>query len=132
MSAIRKDEARTTVNEAGLELRSAPAGDMLVGFERWPKGRVEDLFEGLPGKECHASHWGYTLKGKWRVRSADGERLVQAGEAYYLAPGHTLLEILEPVELIEFTPAKDPYLDQSVRAFQRNLPKILAALKATR
>jgi len=131
MAAIRKNDTRASVNEAGLELRSVQAGEILVGFERWPKGRVEGLFEGLDGNECQASHWGYVIRGKVRVRTAQGEKLVQAGEAYHLAPGHTLVEVLEPVELVEFTPAKDPYLADSVKAFQRNLPKVLATLKAT-
>lgn len=130
MIAIRKNDAPVGVHEAGMEIRSIEAGSMYVGFERWPSGRVESLFDGLPGRMCQAEHWGYTLKGKWRVRTSQGDHLVEAGQAYHLPRGHMLLEVLEPIEVVEFTPVNDPYVDQTIKAFERNLPKVLAGLRA--
>jgi hypothetical protein len=43
------------------------------------------------------------LKGRIRIRYADREEVLSAGDAYYLAPGHTTV-VEEEVELIEFSP----------------------------
>jgi hypothetical protein len=43
------------------------------------------------------------LKGRLRVRYKDHEETLQAGDAYYMAPGH--LPIFdEDTELVEFSP----------------------------
>ncbi len=43
------------------------------------------------------------LKGKMRVKYADHEEVITAGEAYYLAPGH-LPVMEEDCEMVEFSP----------------------------
>ncbi|HVL87575.1 MAG TPA: hypothetical protein VM681_06175 [Candidatus Thermoplasmatota archaeon] len=129
MIAISRKNLVANVDRSGLEIRSAPAGDMIVGWERWPAGDVSGLFRGLPGDACQAEHWGYTVAGKWRVRTAAGVETIEAGQAYYVPRGHVLLEIVEPMEVVEFTRAKDPYLTESVKAFETNLPGVMRALK---
>ncbi|HLE96889.1 MAG TPA: hypothetical protein VI997_05910 [Candidatus Thermoplasmatota archaeon] len=129
MTVINRTDAPVAVAEAGLEIRSIQAGDMYVGFEKWPRARLEALFEGMPGNACQAEHWGFVLKGKMRARTKDGEITIEAGQAYHLDRGHTVLEVLEPAEVVEFTPVKDPYLAETVRVFEQNLPKLLATLK---
>jgi mannose-6-phosphate isomerase-like protein (cupin superfamily) len=43
------------------------------------------------------------LKGRMRVRYADREVVVEAGDAYYMEPGHS--PVLEAgTELVEFSP----------------------------
>jgi mannose-6-phosphate isomerase-like protein (cupin superfamily) len=46
------------------------------------------MLRGLPGDACQCSHWGYLLKGKMTVRYADREEVIEAGDAFYLPPGH--------------------------------------------
>lgn len=129
MIAIPKSSAPLAFKGQGMEVRSAEAGTMFVGMETWPVGSLESLFDGLPGNECRAEHWGYTVRGAWRVRTHNGEETIEAGQAYHLPRGHTLLEVLEPLEIVEFTPLGDPYLAETVEAFQKNLPRVLPLLR---
>ena len=47
------------------------------------------MLSGLPEGRCPCPHWGYVLKGRMTVRYADHEEVCEAGEAFYLPPGHT-------------------------------------------
>ncbi len=43
------------------------------------------------------------IKGRLRIKYADREETISAGEAYYLEPGHIPV-IEEDAELVEFSP----------------------------
>jgi hypothetical protein len=87
-----------------VTLREAEWGDMTVGLERFPAGTdTEALFKGLPDDRCQCEHWGYVIKGRLRIRYADHEEVVNAGDAYYMAPGHLPIYD-EDTELVEFSP----------------------------
>ncbi len=78
-------------------------GDMDAGFWTFPAGFDSTLlFKELP-HGCECPHWGYLLKGRMRVKYADHEEVMTAGEAYYLAPGH-LPVMEEDCEMVEFSP----------------------------
>lgn len=63
------------------------------------KGGVDDL--------CQASHMGYVLKGKFGIRTADGdEQVYEAGEAFLLEPGHTPINYAGS-EYVAFTPTAE-------------------------
>jgi hypothetical protein len=47
------------------------------------------MLSGLPGGRCPCPHWGYVLKGRIIVRYADHEEVCEAGDAFYMPPGHT-------------------------------------------
>jgi hypothetical protein len=64
------------------------------------------LLKGLPDDRCQCPHWGYLLAGRLRVRYASHEEIVNLGEVYYMAPGHTMAAEAGTV-LIEFSPKKD-------------------------
>jgi hypothetical protein len=91
------------------EGRQADAGEMRIAFESMPAQFPPDEspFKGLPDDRCQCDHWGYLFKGSFRVSYTDGpEEVVRAGEAYHLRPGH-FVQTLEPVELIEISPAEE-------------------------
>jgi len=46
------------------------------------------LLAKLPGGNCSCPHWGYVLKGRMTVRYPDREEVFEAGDAYYMPPGH--------------------------------------------
>ena len=74
---------------------------------------------GLPDDRCQCPHWGYLLKGSFRVTYLDGpDEIVRAGEAYHLRPGH-FVQSLEPVELIELSPVRAH--DVTLAAITRNM-----------
>jgi len=88
----------------GVRSQQIEWGDMNVALERLPAGLdTAPLFKGLPDDRCQCPHWGYVLKGRMRVRYADREEIIRAGDAYYLAPGHIPL-FEEETEVIEFSP----------------------------
>jgi hypothetical protein len=72
-----------------------------AGFDSAP------FYRGLPDDMCPCEHWCYLVRGKLRYRFADGETITaEAGQTFHLRAGH-LADVLEPAELIEFTPAED-------------------------
>jgi hypothetical protein len=88
------------------ESRVLQLGDMTVAFERWKAGAdTRPLYADLPGGACRADHYGFVLKGRARLLTESGEEVVQAGQAYHLAPRHNVI-IEEDAELVEFTPVE--------------------------
>src|SRR5256714_7644436 len=49
------------------------------------------LLKGLPGDSCHCPHWGYVLSGRLTFRFPDHEEVFEAGDAFYVPPGHVQL-----------------------------------------
>ena len=47
------------------------------------------MLAGLPGGVCQCPHWGVVTKGRMTVTYADREEVFEAGDAYYMTPGHT-------------------------------------------
>lgn len=77
------------------------------------------LLKGLPDNLCPCTHWGYVFKGSVRVRYADHEEVINAGDAFYMAPGHCLTNEAG-TEMLQFT-KKGPELDQTTETIQRNM-----------
>lgn len=46
------------------------------------------LLKGLPDDMCDCPHWGYMLKGSWTVHYGDHDETFEAGDAFYMKPGH--------------------------------------------
>jgi mannose-6-phosphate isomerase-like protein (cupin superfamily) len=46
------------------------------------------MLAGLPGGHCSCPHWGYVVKGQLTVRYNDREEVMEAGDAFYMPPGH--------------------------------------------
>ena len=63
------------------------------------------MLASLPGGSCSCPHWGYVVKGRMIVRYADHEEVVEAGDAFYMAPGHAP-EAEEGTEIIQFSPTE--------------------------
>jgi hypothetical protein len=64
------------------------------------------LMQGLPGDRCNCPHWGYVLKGRLTYRFDDHEEIVEAGDAFYLPPGH--IPVVEAgTEFVQFSPAHE-------------------------
>lgn len=84
-------------------IREIEWGDMDGSFSAFPAGtNTAPLFKELP-HGCECSHWGYLFKGKLRVKYADHEEIIHAGEAYYMPPGHIVV-MEEDCEMVEFSP----------------------------
>jgi len=63
------------------------------------------MLASLPGGNCTCPHWGYVFKGRLTIRYADHEETVEAGEAFYMTPGHAPAAEAG-TELVQFSPAE--------------------------
>jgi hypothetical protein len=77
------------------------------------------LYKGLPDDRCQCPHWGYVLNGAVTFRYADGEETIEAGEAYYVPPGHVPVKHAPGTELVMFSPAEELAVTEA--AMQRNM-----------
>lgn len=105
-TATRETAKLEFLDEALGESRVLQIGDMTVAFERWKAGTdTRPLYADLPGGACPANHYGYVLRGRARLVTADGEEVIHAGQAYHMPPGHNVM-VEEDSELVEFTPVQ--------------------------
>lgn len=82
------------------------------------------LLKGQPDDSCQCPHWGYVLKGKVTFRFADHEEVFEAGDAFYLPPGHVPLAE-GGSEYIQFSPSEE--LQVVSAAMVKNLQAMQAA-----
>ena len=107
MEALRRDDLKVRVEAEGVELRTKHVGDLTVAWVRLSQGiDLAPGLQGLPGDLCPCPHWGYMLKGRLRMKTADGDRVFAAGDAFYWAPGHAP-EALEDAEYVDFSPTAE-------------------------
>ena len=79
-------------------------GGYTVAFETYSQDAdLTPFFNGLPDDRCQAAHWGYVLKGRLTYHFADHDETFEAGDAYYVPPGHTP-ELFKGTEVVEFIP----------------------------
>jgi Cupin domain len=97
-------------------------GGYTVGFESYTEDAdMAPLFKGLPDDRCQSPHWGYVIKGRVAYNVDGREEVIEAGEAYYVPPGHTP-KIFAGTELIEFSPTDE---------FSRTIEQVTKNLEAT-
>jgi hypothetical protein len=100
-------------------------GGWTVGFETYTEDAdLSPLFEGLPDDECQCEHMGYVIKGKLAFRSAGREEVFEAGDAYYVGPGHTPV-LYAGTEVVEFSPTDE--LGRTMEFVTTNLEKMQAS-----
>jgi mannose-6-phosphate isomerase-like protein (cupin superfamily) len=63
------------------------------------------LLKGMPGDQCQCPHWGYVIKGRMTYMTDDGEHVVEAGDAFYLPPGH-VPRAAAGTEFVQFSPTE--------------------------
>ena len=91
MPKVSRETASETIALEGLEVQLEHLdGGYSVCFEsHTADADLADLFRGLPDDRCQLPRWGYVIKGKVAFRLADREETYEAGDAYYVPPGHT-------------------------------------------
>ena len=81
---------------------------------------LADLFRGLPDDRAQLPRWGYVLEGKVGFRFADREETYEAGDAYYVPPGHTPVHYAG-AEIVEFSPTE--ILGETIPVVMKNLER---------
>ena len=65
------------------------------------------VLKGLPDDRCQCPHWGYVLKGRFTYRCGDREETFEAGDAFYLPPGHVGVSNEPGSEIMQFSPSEE-------------------------
>ena len=100
-------------------------GGYTVGFETYTADAdLTPLFVGLPDDRCQCSHWGYVMMGKVTFKTADGDETFEAGDAYYVGPGHTPI-LYAGTEVIEFSPTEE--LGRTMEVVTKNMERAPSA-----
>lgn len=104
MPKLSKDSA-PNIQDLGLAVDcSGDLDDTTVNFVTIRQDHsLAPLLRGLPGDSCQCPHWGYLLAGKLTVSYADHEETYQAGDAFYMTPGH-IPAAQAGTQLIQFSP----------------------------
>ncbi|MFJ3880589.1 hypothetical protein ACIPW5_24390 [Streptomyces sp. NPDC090077] len=108
MAKTTREAAPVEIEGGGLEVRVAEIGGGLsAGFFRLPAGTdMTGAVQGLPGDMCPCPHWGYVLKGRLLMRTAEGDEEYGAGEAFYWGPGHIPVALAD-TEYVDFSPTAE-------------------------
>ena len=103
----------------GVTSRQTVWGEMNVALETFPAGLdTAPVFKGLPDDRCQCPHYGYVLNGRMKIRHPDHEEVIEAGDIYYIEPGHIPL-FEEDTEVVEFSP-KGEY-QKTMEVVRRNM-----------
>jgi hypothetical protein len=104
MESLDRKDFELRVGGGGLEFRTKQLGDHTMSWVFFPKGTdMAPALAGLPQDLCQCPHWGYIIKGRLRMKTANGTSEYKTGDAFYWAPGHAP-EALEDVEYVEVSP----------------------------
>jgi hypothetical protein len=86
------------------EDRSSELGGYTVSFVTIREAMdLAPMLAPLPGGRCACPHWGTLLKGRMVVHYEDHDEVIQAGDAFYMPPGH-VPEADADTEFIQFSP----------------------------
>jgi hypothetical protein len=90
MPKAAKETTPTTMDFEIAEDRSCQLDDFTVNFVTVRQDHdLAPMLAGLPEGRCHCPHWGVMAKGRMTVTYADREEVFEAGDAFYMSPGHT-------------------------------------------
>ena len=120
MPKASKTTASETVELEGYEghMESMEDGYTVV-FEKYTADAdLTPFFKGLPDDRCQAAHWGYVFSGKVTFKTAKGEETFEAGDAYYVGPGHTPV-LYAGTEIVEFSPTEE--LERTLETIGKNM-----------
>lgn len=117
MPSSKPDDLPMKELAPGYTTHSEQWGDVTVVFDRMESGQdASSMLSELPDGRCQAHHWGYLVKGRFRVDYGSHCEEIDAGSAYYVPAGHTIT-VLENSEALEFTRTDE--LDVTFAAIRR-------------
>lgn len=102
----------------GVEVREGAVGEYTVNFLSFTETQdMTAMFTGLPGGRCQCPHWGVVLEGRQTWRFADREEVFEAGDAFYVEPGHVPVFEAGTV-MIQFSPTEElKATDEAIRRY---------------
>jgi hypothetical protein len=122
---VSKDTATGGGDYGAVIDRSEEIGNYTVNFVQFNEDvDATPLMKGLPDDRCQCPHWGYVISGRLHFRFADHEETFEAGDAFYLPPGHVPFKHEPGTLLVQFSPAEE--LRQTEAAIERNMKALQA------
>jgi hypothetical protein len=107
MPKASKQTASKVVDYGPAEDRTEEFGGYTMNFVSIRQDAdLAPMLKGLPGDSCQCPHWGYMLNGSLTVRYADREEVIEAGDAFYLPPGHVPAGVAG-TEFVQFSPSDE-------------------------
>lgn len=105
MPRTSRDTASDAITVDGLDVRMEHLeGGYSVCFEsHTADADLAGWFRGLPNDQSQLPRWGYVVRGRVGFRFDDHAEVYEAGDAYYVPPGHTPIHHAG-AEIVEFSP----------------------------
>ena len=130
MPNVSRETASEQIAFEGIEVRLENLeGGYSVCFESHTlDADLADLFRGLPDDRAQLPRWGYVIEGKVGFRFSDREETYEAGDAYYVAPGHTPVHHAG-AEIVEFSPTD--ILGETIPVVMKNLQSRAASVSGS-
>jgi hypothetical protein len=106
MSKVSKDSATQGGDHGPVVDRSEELDGYTVNFLTFRQDMDQTpLLKGMPDDRCQCPHWGYVTKGRLTFRFADHDEVIEAGDAFYLPPGHIGVGNEPDTEYVQFSPS---------------------------
>jgi hypothetical protein len=125
MPKVSKDSATQGGDHGVVEDRSDRLDGYTVNFVTFRQDvDATPLLKGLPDDECQCPHWGYVIKGRLTYRLGGREEVFEAGDAFYLPPGHIPVQNDPGSEMLQFSPAES--LQKTAAVMEKNMQAMTA------
>lgn len=130
MSSVSRESATERITLEGLDvsLENLEGGYTVCFESHTADADLADLFRGLPEDRAQLPRWGYVIKGRVGFRFSDREETYEAGDAYYVPPGHTPVHYAG-AEIVEFSPTE--ILGETIPVVMTNLEAAGAEVGST-
>jgi hypothetical protein len=128
MPKASKDTAPGGGDYGPVSDRNAEFGGYTVNFVTFHEDiDATPLLKGLPNDQCQCPHWGYVVSGRLHFRVADGgEETFEAGDAFYLPPGHVPFKHEPGTQIVQWSPTDA--LSQTDETIMRNMEAMRQAV----
>jgi hypothetical protein len=105
MAKAAKDTTPITMDVEMAEDRATVLDGYTVNFVTIRQDSdLAPMLASLPDGRCQCPHWGVMTKGRMTVSYPDREETFEAGDAFYMPPGHTPFAAAGS-EFIQFSPS---------------------------
>jgi hypothetical protein len=105
MSKASKQSTPITTDMEVVEDRTCDLDGFTVNFVTIRTDfDLAPMLASLPEGKCQCPHWGVLTKGRMTVTYADHQEVIEAGDAFYMTPGHTPA-VVAGTEFVQFSPA---------------------------
>jgi hypothetical protein len=108
MPKASKESASQGGDHGPVVERSEELGAYTVNFMTLRQDLDQTPFlKGMPDDRCQCPHWGYVTKGRLTFRFPDHDEVFEAGDAFFVAPGHVGVANEPGSEYLQFSPSDE-------------------------